>query len=934
MSDCYPIVAGSFELDEPVGRGGVATVWRGTHRHRDVAAAVKVLSSEHACVPSAREGFRREVRAQAGLAHPGIVTVYEYGRISTEAEAASDGALEAGAPYCALEFAPAGSLRAQGRIDSWAIARAFLLEILDALSHAHARGVIHRDLKPENVLYFPGEAAGRFRLTDFGIAHAIGGEVGADTGNIDDATAGTPEYMPPEQIQGEWRVFGPWTDLYAVGCMAYEIAAGDVPFDGGSSVQVAHRQLTRQPPEMEPEFPVPDGFRAWVRCLLAKDLRDRFRRASDAAWMLSTMPSSVDDGDLRSSSGRTVDVSEGSDGSSKAQFTTERARTRQMWSVSTASRETRPPDGAAATVQFEREAPQLTTLATQTSTVPADAVGDRTREIAGDRPSLEAAFETGPPPPLPDGWQFERGERPSTHRVDAGLELFGLRSPPFVARRTGRNRIWAALEEVYEESGPRVVEISGSSGVGKTRLARWMANRVHELGAAHVLWAGHSRRGGPTEGLPAMLESEFNVWGLERSRAFRRISAEIEARYDRLQASARDLEETARALTEIIAPTSGTAPGTGARYRFSTPEERFEVVARFLEELCRERPVYAVFDDIQWGSDAARFVEYVLEQRPELPVLFVATVPSDERSKTPVAETSLRAIRGGDGHRAVELSPLKTTDIVELVHRMLPLEVETVRRVVEDARGRPLVAVQTLASWIDRDLLRGSDSGFALAAAEDELADEFGPVLEARIERAVDGLRRAGAEGGERALELAAALGPHVDLREWRAVCRRADIEPRALVYESLIRRGLARSRTQGWSFAHRQIVDRIEHRARERGRWRSHHQYCGESLSELYGEDRPRPQRRMVEHFREAGEFGRAVRSLLVCARHLADRGSSRRCRELLEEYSDVVEGAPNTPPGELEELARRCGAGWGASNRGGASVPLGGSGGSASER
>jgi len=249
MNDGRSIVCGSFELLQPVGQGSVATVWKGRHRERDIPVAVKVLTESSALDPAVLDAFRSEVRAHAGLEHPGIATIYEYGRVSTDAQVASEGTLSAGSPYCVLEYAPAGTLREQADIDNWPLLQSLLLEILDSLSYAHARSVVHRDLKPENVLYVPGMSRERFKLTDFGIAHAIGAEVGVETGYPNDAGAGTPQYMPPEQLQGEWRVFGPWTDLYALGCMAYEIVDGNVPFDDDNLTKVATKQLTERPPE-------------------------------------------------------------------------------------------------------------------------------------------------------------------------------------------------------------------------------------------------------------------------------------------------------------------------------------------------------------------------------------------------------------------------------------------------------------------------------------------------------------------------------------------------------------------------------------------------------------------------------------------------------------------------------------------------------------
>lgn len=910
MNDRRPIVCGSFELLEPVGQGGVATVWRGRHRKREIPVAVKVLTEGRALDRGVREAFRSEVRAHAGLDHPGVATVFEYGRISTDAQVASEGALTAGSPYCALEYAPAGSLREQADIDNWPLLQSLLLEILDALSYAHARGVIHRDLKPENVLYFPGASSGRFKLTDFGIAHAIGGEVGVDTDNLDDAGAGTPQYMPPEQLQGEWRVFGPWTDLYALGCMAYEVVDGDVPFDDENLMEVATQQLTERPPPIDPEFPVPRGFRAWVRCLLAKDLRDRFRRAADAAWMLSQMPSGADE--RRAAPEReAVAGAAGGGERPKAEFTGRRSSTRRMWSL---SHDTAEEFDAAlergTKLQFEPAEPQLTTLATQAALEP-NVDGVATGESAPDRGPLETAFQSGPPPPLPENWAEELEEHPSTAEVDAGLELFGIRELPFVGRRDERDRVWEILEEVFDGGGPRIVEITGPAGAGKTRLARWAGRRVHEVGAAHIFWAPHSRRGGPTEGLPAMLESEFGIWGLDRERAYRRISSEVQARYDRLQSSVREPEDEARALTQIIAPTSGSVPDEdGPEYHFSNPEERYDALARFLNELSRERPVFVVLDDAQWGCDGLEFVEHVLEEWEDLPVFFALTVgeASGREPDSLRASEVLEELRETDAHTEIELGPLESAEQAELCHRLLPMEMETAQELIETTDGMPLSMIERLSSWIDRGRLGIGRAGFELRGEPAEVPGDVVDVLDRRLEAAIEYLQRRADSRIERALELAAALGPHVDLEEWRAVCERDGAEARELVHETLIRMGLARSRTQGWSFEHDRFVERLARRAREHGRWVEHHYRCAEVLEELYDADHPRMQSRVAAHYREAAAPERALEPMITYARHLFDCGAHRRLRHVLDRRASLLDRLEGRTDAELENLRLRA--------------------------
>ena len=145
-------------------------VWRGRHRDQDVAVAVKIVTAQHARAAEFRAVFRNEVRAVAAMQHPKVVMVFDYGEIPPEVAEVSDGALVAGCPYLVMEWASSGNLR-KHRIDSWFTLRSILIDLLDALAHAHARGVIHRDMKLGNVLLCSAEdPRPGLKLADFGLA--------------------------------------------------------------------------------------------------------------------------------------------------------------------------------------------------------------------------------------------------------------------------------------------------------------------------------------------------------------------------------------------------------------------------------------------------------------------------------------------------------------------------------------------------------------------------------------------------------------------------------------------------------------------------------------------------------------------------------------------------------------------------------------------
>ncbi len=288
-----PRQIGPFTVEAPAGKGATAQVWRAVHRPSETPVAIKILT-RGAEEPGWLSAFGREVRAVARLDHPAIIRVHDYGTLPAGLGPALDRRIPDGAPYLVMDWHGDGTLDARRGQVPFAVIRAALLTVLDALAHAHARGVVHRDLKPANVLL---GARGPV-LSDFGLvfgheAHA--GEAGAPL------PSGTPNYMAPEQVSHDWRAFGPWTDLYALGCLGWALACGRAPFAGLGVNSIMLHHLHRDPPEMQPVVPVPAAFEGWLRRLLAKSPARRFRFAADAAVALMQMSAPVAPGEAAGS---------------------------------------------------------------------------------------------------------------------------------------------------------------------------------------------------------------------------------------------------------------------------------------------------------------------------------------------------------------------------------------------------------------------------------------------------------------------------------------------------------------------------------------------------------------------------------------------------------------------------------------------------------
>jgi serine/threonine-protein kinase len=257
------LIAGRYELEQIVGSGGMATVYRAHDRLLERAVALKILHEQFTQDPDALERFGREARAVAQLAHPNIVTVIDRGE-------------DGGRPYIVFEYIGGENLKQlvarEGPLPVATVIE-IGIQVARALEAAHDRGVVHRDIKPQNVLLAD---EGRAKVTDFGIARARNTEGMTLTGTI----MGTSDYIPPEQARGETA--GEAGDVYSLGVVLFELLTGRVPYEGDNAVAVAMRHVNDPVPsvhELRPD--VPPRLDALVGRALAKEPRDRFATMSD-----------------------------------------------------------------------------------------------------------------------------------------------------------------------------------------------------------------------------------------------------------------------------------------------------------------------------------------------------------------------------------------------------------------------------------------------------------------------------------------------------------------------------------------------------------------------------------------------------------------------------------------------------------------------------
>lgn len=261
---------GPYALYRPIGQGGMGEVWEAEHVLERQRVALKLMKSELARSSSYQDAFRKEVHAVASLRHANIVQVFDHGVLRQPVQGVAD----EGAAWLAMELLEGASLSRYRLQLSFPQLAHVLLELLSALAHSHARGLVHRDLKLGNVMVVDGRSV----LLDFGLAHSV------EEGQVQGAIIGTATYMAPEQLAGRELDYGPWTDLYALGCMTWALCTGSTPFRL-ADVE-ARKHLGRPLPDFHSQHEVPPGLLDWLRRLLAQDHGERFQRAADAALAL------------------------------------------------------------------------------------------------------------------------------------------------------------------------------------------------------------------------------------------------------------------------------------------------------------------------------------------------------------------------------------------------------------------------------------------------------------------------------------------------------------------------------------------------------------------------------------------------------------------------------------------------------------------------
>jgi serine/threonine protein kinase len=683
------ILAGRYQVRRELGRGGMGIVYLCRDLVADERVALKLLIRPGTKVrPEDAWWFQEEARALSGLCHPAIVRARDFG------------SLDDGTPYLAMDAVPGRSLHEwiylahnEEGLLPWPIIWTTVDQVLGALAHAHARGVIHGDLKPSNVLLdIPPEGGDEptVHVLDLGLAWLMQDRIDhrLDGTQVAEPTvrwgAGTPGWMAPEQIRFAAPHIGPATDLYALGCILFAMLSDSEPYTGTSEELL---QKHKSAPIPEPKLPpdTPPEVAGFVMRLLAKRPWHRFEFAADArrAWR------------------RFVPVSKSA---------------------------------------------VLAPLPTLGSP----------RRITPVNDAASSVDVFGPAEPQP---------------TTAGL--LGLRPSPFVARAAERTRLLEIAHEVSETGGHRFILLDGDAGVGKSRLAEWLCEEVHERGLMVPLRARYRKIAAPLDGIVGAITQHYRL-----ERADRDIVEKVLMNVWEVPTDDEEEKTWVAATAEWIRPSSpggGVGP-TGKRFALDRPELRWLIIRRVLERIGRQRPILLWMDDIHHASITT--IEGLLtlhRDAPRLGLVVVATARSEAVQADPASAALISRARRELPGESIEITTLSLAQTHALLREALPLDDAAVVEAAARSKGNPLFALQLLHAWAGGGHIELKGGRYFVPKQSLEIrAATTADLWEERLRALPDSLRRGALA--------AAALGGDIRRDVLRAELHQLGIDPEATI--------------------------------------------------------------------------------------------------------------------------------------------------------
>ena len=682
-----------FQVLSVLGKGGFATVYRAVHTLDNTQVALKVLHPMNDAEHSLKAEFFNEVRSAAVLNHSRITTVYDFGE-TTSADA--QGSIR----WLVMELVEGGTLKDLKGGLAWTELQPIVLDILSGLAHAHARRLIHRDIKPQNILV--DATTNRIKITDFGLVRSLSTDGDHDTVHSD-FVQGTPSYMAPEQILNESVSMGPWTDLYALGCLVWEMVCGKPPYQGTRD-DIFRQHLRGIHPVFKPKFDVPSYLESWLKRLIQRSPNQRYQNAAQAQFGLLH---------------------------AVEQF--------NILSVPTESRLVDFDDLDQPTQEFSSIFTLDDTIPVTTETK-SDDFNYQIASVAGFQSGLHALQ-------LPDSWQ-QRSER--THRLmGVGLKLLSMRALEMVGREIERDTIWSVVKQMIERRASQVLLLDGVSGIGKRSIAMWLAYRTAEVGVATWMLTTFEKGDDYRLKIIGALASHLGLIKLSKKDAHLRLSLI----HRQLQM---DFIEDVDDLLWLVA----NRDDPDFSKSLWKPDYFNALVSRFLIGLSNVEPIIWVVDGLHHAIEMSDLMESIITKNGM--ITMVATINSVRHEHSHLSEALEDLLKLSCVH-SVSIHPLTSVEQVQFIQNLLGLSIEVATIIEQKSGGSPRVAIQLVTACIEQGGLIPSPEGFQLRDGQGmSIPDSILDVWRTRLQRLII----EWTEADLLTLYLGSILGKSVDQRE------------------------------------------------------------------------------------------------------------------------------------------------------------------------